>query len=254
MASKARPVVLSLLVIAGGVAAIFFLPSSGPGAGSGSLAERLAPPAAAVEPGLALAVVLDTSGSMNSNPRSGGGARSKIEIARGAVRALVGRVHAFSRTNPDRAVLLGLFEFNAGLKDHCREIVPFGPPDPAAAERAVAELKPDGGTPIGDAMVMAKRALDRTRRSDLHLLVVTDGDNTDGLDPREVVRAIAALPAERRPSVYLVAFDIDSAAFQGVREAGALVVSATNEPELQETLDVLLGEKILLEAPTPKKK
>ena len=61
----------------------------------------------------------------------------------------------------------------------------------------------DGGTPIGDAMIAGKRALDRTGLSRRHLLVVTDGENTDGAKPVDVMvvppaRGRAALGLFRR--------------------------------------------------------
>ena len=48
-------------------------------------------------------------------------------------------------------------------------------------------LDPEGGTPIGQAMVTAKLALDATGLSRRHLLVVSDGENTDGFRPEDVL-------------------------------------------------------------------
>jgi hypothetical protein len=80
-----------------------------------------------------------------------------------------------------------------------------------------------------------------------HLLLVTDGENTDGHAPDRVAAAIARRPDAERPSIYFVAFDIDARRFNDVRDAGALVLGAANARELNETLDTLLRGKILIE-------
>ena len=80
-------------------------------------------------------------------------------------------------------------------------------------------MKTGGGTPIGDAMAVARLALDRSGLKRRHLLVVTDGENTDGrrsgagrVGPREAARRRAG------PSLYFVAFDVDADAFAGGQE------------------------------------
>jgi hypothetical protein len=105
----------------------------------------------------------------------------------------------------------------------------------------------EGGTPIGAAMIAAKHELDATGLSRRHLLVVTDGENTDGVAPDEVTAAIGRRPESERPSIYLVAFDIDARQFNSVRDAGALLLAAGNAKELSATLDGLLRGKILVE-------
>jgi hypothetical protein len=96
-------------------------------------------------------------------------------------------------------------------------------------------------------MVTAKQALDATGLSRRHLLVVSDGENTDGFNPEQVAAAIARRPENERPSIYFVAFDIEARRFNGVREAGGLVLSAASARELNDTLDMLLKGKILIE-------
>ena len=85
-----------------------------------------------------------------------------------------------------------------------------------------------GGTPIGNAMIAAKRELDATGLTRRHLLVVTDGENTDGFEPEAVAAAINRRPEAERPSMYFVAFDIDARRFEKVRESGALVLGAAD--------------------------
>ena len=48
-------------------------------------------------------------------------------------------------------------------------------------------------------------------------------------------------------ALLFVAFDIEARRFNGVRDAGGLVLSAANAAELNETLDMLLKGNILVE-------
>jgi hypothetical protein len=79
------------------------------------------------------------------------------------------------------------------------------------------------------------------------LLVVTDGENTEGYRPADVMAALMRRPERERPSVYFVAFDIAAARFEAVKNAGGLVLAAANAQELADTLDFLLTGKILVE-------
>jgi len=214
------------------------------------LDEQLKPALAAEQKdGLAAAIVIDVSGSMDERVAGQDGRKEKkIEIARRAALDLVEQFASYARDHPDEPVQMGLFEFSRrrGEPD-CRPVVPMGPPDRDRARSAIESLEADGGTPIGQAMITAKLALDTTGLTRRHLLVVTDGDNTDGIEPDRVAAGIGKRPDAERPSIYFVAFDIEASRFNGVRDAGGLVLSAANATELNSTLDSLLRGKILVE-------
>ena len=207
-------------------------------------------PGKTVEPkdGLAAAIAIDVSGSMDEKVAGRDGQEPKIEIARRAALDLVDQFVSYARAHQDEPVLLGVYEFSRrrGEPD-CRPVVAMGPPDRERAAAAIARLDADGGTPIGQAMITAKRALDETGLTRRHLLVVTDGENTDGVAPDRVALAIGKRPDAERPSIYFVAFDIEANRFSRVRDAGGLVLSAANANELNTTLDALLSDKILIE-------
>jgi Mg-chelatase subunit ChlD len=210
---------------------------------------ELAPPAdaqgAMPREGIAAVVLMDVSGSMKEviDRQTG----PKIGIARRAALDLVRQFDAYAVAHPDEPVLLGLFEFSGRSGESTREIIPLSKPDPVRAEQALAKMFADGGTPIGDAMIVGKRALDRTGLTRRHLLVVTDGENTDGHAPDTVMAALMRRPETERPSVYFVAFDIAASRFNAVRDGGGLVLAAADAKELNETLDTLLSGKILVE-------
>ena len=152
--------------------------------------EQALVPAQEAEPreGVAAAIVIDVSGSMDDRVTDAAGRRArKIDVARRAARDLVAQFAAYASEHPTETVSLGIFEFSRreGRPD-CRPIIPMGAPDPSKADEALARLDPEGGTPIGQAMITAKLALDATGLSRRHLLLVSDGENTDGYRPDDV--------------------------------------------------------------------
>jgi Mg-chelatase subunit ChlD len=199
--------------------------------------------------GLAAAILIDVSGSMAEAVGGRDGRKEpKIDIARRAALDLVNQFASYAQDHKDEPVQLGLFEFSrrSGQAD-CRTILQMATPDRDQAAIALERLRADGGTPIGQAMIVAKRALDDTGLTRRHLLVVTDGENTDGVAPDRVATAIGKRPEAERPSIYFVAFDVEASRFSRVRDAGGLVLSAANAKELNDTLDTLLRGKILVE-------
>ena len=205
--------------------------------------------AAAARDGLAAAIVIDVSGSMQERVTGEDGRRArKIDVARRAAGDLVAQFADYADQHKDEPVVLGVFEFSrrTGMDD-CRPIIPMGPPDRARAGEALSLLDPKGGTPIGRAMITAKRALDETGLSRRHLLMISDGENTDSFAPEAVAAAIGRRPEAERPSIYFVAFDIEAQRFSRLRDAGSLVLGAANARELNDTLDMLLKGRILLE-------
>lgn len=215
--------------------------------------DREMTPSAAGEPreGIAAVVLLDVSGSMADEVAESGDGGRKIDIARRAALDLVRQFDRYAKAHPEEAVVVGLFEFSGERERDrgptTREVIPLLPPDPGRAEEALAQMMPNGGTPIGDALIVGKRALDMAGFNRRHLLVVTDGENTDGYRPADVMAALTRRPESERPSVYFVAFDIAAARFEAVKNSGGLVLAAANAKELTDTLDFLLTGKILVE-------
>jgi len=179
-----------------------------------------------------------------------GGLRPKIAIARRAALNLVDQVDYYAREHSDKSIVLGIYEFSERDKGpSCRVVVELGPPDAAVARSAILAMRAEGDTPIGDAMIRAKRDLDATGLSKRHILVITDGENTKGYSPDDVTRAIAKQNDKDRASIYFVAFDVEAAKFDSVRDSGGVVLAASNETDLKSTLDYLLAGRILVEQP-----
>lgn len=202
--------------------------------------------AVGIRDGLAAAVMIDVSGSMRQE--ASGSRERRIDVAKRAAIDLVEQFARFADDHKALPVLLAVYEFSSERRGgDVREVIRMGPPNRAAAAAAIHAMRPDGGTPIGDAMVEGKRALDATGVTRRHLLVVTDGENTDGFDPGDVTAAIGQRPFDERPSIYFVAFDIEGTRFRSVRDSGGFVLEAGGGKALGETIDSLLRGKILIE-------
>jgi len=214
-----------------------------------ALRERLMPPAGTVwKDGLAAVVLVDVSGSMHD--RIKGERRRKIEAAQAAAIDLVGAFARYAEAHKDTRVLVGVHEFSARAGEPAaREVIPLGTPNAVTAGDAIRAMRTGGGTPIGDAMAEARVALDKSGLERRHLLVVTDGENTNGLDPAVVATVLEKQPEEAKAALYFVAFDVDADTFTPVKNAGALLLSAKSGAELASTFDELLSDRILVEAP-----
>jgi hypothetical protein len=214
------------------------------------------PPPLTHREGVAAAILLDTSGSMK-NPVSDadGSARAKLDIARRAMLQVLKQFDAYAKAHPGLEARLGIYEFSGRPKrPACRPVVLLSQPDLKIAEPLLQQMVADGNTPIGDAMIEAKRDLDATGISRLHLLVITDGENNQGYSPGDVTLALGQQPDEKRAAVYFIAFDIAKDKFQAVMDAGGMVLGASSGQELKQTLDSILTGKILVEQPEPPKR
>ena len=203
-----------------------------------------APYQAAVEEGLgaAIAVIVDTSGSMKDAPA--GDTRPKFVIAREAIEQMLDATDAFRAKRPDFPIKIGLYSFSSGVE----ELRPIAPYDRAAVRAALDKLPaPGGGTAIGEAMREARPALYQAGVFRKYLLVVTDGENTRGRDPERVAREIFS-KSEGAVQIYFVAFDTSAAKFGFLKEVGGDVVSAGTGSELRSALDGIYQGKILAEA------
>jgi Mg-chelatase subunit ChlD len=226
---------VAILALAAGIMAI--------GRCGGSHAPKLTANASRTE-GTAVYILIDVSGSMNDSVRNAAGAsEKKLAIAKRAAIEACKAIAKHSDDDPKRNIRLAIASFS----DDFNVNMPMGKPDASAAERAINSLGTRGSTGIGDAVAEAQRTLDQTALRGQHILVITDGDNTAGAEPDEVADAINALPENLRPSVYLVAFDIRASVFDDVKNKGWQVFSAADGKQLQQQLDMVVGNKILLE-------
>jgi Mg-chelatase subunit ChlD len=206
--------------------------------------EADAPYQAEVEEGLgaAVAILIDTSGSMKD--RAPGDSRPKHVVAQEALEAMLDATDAFIARRPDFPIKIGVYSFSSSVRT-LRSIQPY---DRSAIRSTLTNLPgPGGGTAIGDAMREARPDLYRAGVFRKYLLVVTDGDNTNGRSPDTVARDIWR-KSEGGVQTYFVAFDTSPEKFAFLKDVGGDVIAAGTGPELRTALDGIYQGKILAEA------
>jgi Mg-chelatase subunit ChlD len=207
-------------------------------------AESGAPYQATVDEGIgaAVAILVDTSGSMKE--RAPGDSRAKSDVAQEAIEAMLDATDAFIAKRPDFPIKIGIYSFSSDV----RTLRPIQPYDRGAIRAALSSVpRPGGGTAIGEAMRAARPDLYRAGVFRKYLLVVTDGENTRGRAPDEVAREIFR-KSEGAVQVYFVAFDTSPDKFAFLKEAGGDVIGAGTGGELRQALDGIYQGKILAEA------
>jgi hypothetical protein len=188
---------------------------------------------------------------------SNGRPAPKYVIANRALAAVAKQIQAYAASGAGgagRKVEAGLYVFSG---QGAREAVKFGPFDAAALEEfAKGFSSPSGNTPLGNALSVATRRVLRCPLSRKHVLIITDGMNTEGPSPAAVMPQLKQQAEARGTgvSVHFVAFDVDAKVFDGVKRLGATVVGAADEKQLNTQLEYILQRKILLEDEEPAKK
>ena len=192
--------------------------------------------------GASVAILIDNSGSMKQEAE--GDSRPKYVVAREAIEAMLASTDSFVTKQPDFPINVGLYRFASRVTP----MAPVAKYDRAALVAALDAMpEPDGGTAIGSAMDAARADLYRAGTFRKYILVVTDGENTQGISPRRIAQEINRR-SEGAVRMYFVAFDVDADRFAFVREAKGEVVGARNGDALRARLDEIYRGKILSEA------
>lgn len=192
--------------------------------------------------GAAVAILIDTSGSMKED--APGDTRSKYEVAREKIERMLDATDAFVARRPDFPIKIGLYGFSSDVN----VLQPIQPYNRDRVRAALATLRrPGGGTAIGDAMREARPDLYRAGVFRKYILVVTDGENTNGREPDQVARDIWG-KSEHAVQIYFIAFDTSAEKFAFLEDVGGDVIAATSGTELQAALENVYQGKILAEA------
>jgi von Willebrand factor type A domain/Aerotolerance regulator N-terminal len=152
--------------------------SFGPGGYYETPLERVSPLSSRVPrdaPRVALAFVLDRSGSMQRNE----GGATRLDIAKQAT------VSAIRLLHPESQIAIVVFDSEA------RVLLPLSPAnDSAAVARALETLEPGGGTAIYPGLVEALRQLQGVEATAKHIVVMSDGLTQPGDFPG-ILKAIS---------------------------------------------------------------
>jgi Ca-activated chloride channel family protein len=204
---------------------------------------RPAPAAAGPAASTPTIIILDASGSMRERIKG----ETKIEIAKRAVRELVGALPADAR--------LGLVVYGHRSLNDCDDIellIPPGPVDQAVFVAAVEGIKPRGMTPLSAAMVFAARALDYIKRP-ANIILVSDGVETCGNDPCATAARLKATGLNL--IVHTVGFDLSPKAARSIAciaaSTGGRFLQAKDAASLKDALSLAVAESVIAAAPAP---
>ncbi len=200
--------------------------------------------------GIALAVVFDNSGSMNSDVSTASGKKEKkSDIGIRSLRSVFDRLQHWSLVNTDKKVDFGVFIFDG---DDGRTLLPLAPMDSDRFNAVLSKIRFDSSTPLGPAIEVAGKALATSRLNRRHMVVITDGEHNRGPSPEAVLGWLkTATEGTASINSYFIAFDINADVFEPVKKNGASVFSAEDDNSLNERLGFILDKKILLEEPDP---
>jgi hypothetical protein len=192
---------------------------------------------------IGVVILVDTSGSMKEPPRSNRGDRKKFQMANDALAEILRQTAAWAKDHPNKPLNVSIYNFSTTS----RPVLPLGEFDDAAAQQAVKNIPlPEGGTAIGLALQDAWNTLKPVGCERQFILCITDGENRNGPEPRDVVPNIHK-DSKGKVEIHFIAFDVDSHLFDFIKEYDGHVVSAGNKEELDAALKRIFEKRILLE-------
>jgi hypothetical protein len=170
-----------------------------------------APSTGTASAGPAVELILDTSGSMNERDQ---GSQTRLEVAKTVTTRLV------TETLP-AGVPMALRTYSGCSSSLA---IPMQPLDPNAASGAIANLRASGSTPIAQSLRAASSDLDNVPGPKM-IVLVTDGEETCGGDPRSAIEALVAQNVDIQ--VNIVGFAIDDATLTATFQEWARVGNGT---------------------------
>jgi Mg-chelatase subunit ChlD len=221
---------------------------TGAGAGVWQTSRIVDLPKVEARPGTAVAILIDTSGSMDQAvPDQQGKKRPKFEIAREALDRIIQQTGQWKKSHPDQTLEMGLYRFSSTVDT----VLAMGDFDQAKARAAVTRIpRPSGGTAIGRALQEGYKALYHSGCNRKFIVCITDGENTSGPSPEWVARNLHA-QTEGAVELDFVAFDTSASQFQFLKYVNGHAVEAANGEQLQAELTKIYEHRILAEKPEP---
>lgn len=212
--------------------------------------------------GISVVIAVDVSGSMADPPKSGGGPKYiQAAAALAEVERVLERIVASSP--PGQVIKVGLLKFNETVSP----VLALTPLDAAgirilkAATENQDNFSPGGKTAIGYAIELGAEWLAQSGTILRSLVIITDGENTEGVEPEKVLEALYSNRNSASKEGYVVStsstllsfvgFDIASDYFRRFAFLGARVTSAADRKQLAGALTSILEADITkLEAPS----
>jgi Mg-chelatase subunit ChlD len=205
-------------------------------------------PRVEARPGTAVAILMDTSGSMDQAvPDQQGKPRPKYQIAHDALQRIIEQTARWKKSHASETLQLGIYHFSSSVSP----VLAMSDFDEAKARDAVKRIpKPKGGTAIGRALETGYQALFQAGCQRKFIVCITDGENTSGPAPDWVARHLHA-QTEGAVELDFVAFDTSASQFRFLKDLKGHVVEAANGAQLQAELTKIYEHRILAEKPEP---
>ncbi len=210
-----------------------------------AVAERIALPHVDQRLCTAVAILVDTSGSMAQPVRDAAGReRPKHQIARDALRRIVDYSADWLPKHPDRVLQLGLYNFSSSSSPVLAMDVFDAPKAGQAIDRLPA---PAGGTAIGTALQSGFEALYASGCVRKYVICITDGENTSGEPPDRMARRLFEQTGGE-VEIHFIAFDVAAEQFAFLKKVNGFVAGAADGAQLQDRLADIYEKRILAEA------
>lgn len=179
-----------------------------------------------VESGIAVAVVIDTSGSMSGTP---------LETVKRVVRErILPKLDLYAMGN---RLDVSVISFGGSVSTR----LPMSPYDSKKFINTVDGLWCGGGTPIAESLLEAAHQLGSSQLDERHIFILTDGNGDSPADDSLTALKEAGLPSD---SIHLIGFMADRDYYKPFDKVGAQVLMADN-PSALETSTSLIFKAIL---------
>lgn len=224
------------------------VPSGISAARSGGATYPIELPQVETRAGTAIAILIDTSGSMVQGvPDRGGQLRPKDTIARAALERIIEQTAGWKKAHPDRVLMAGIYNFSSSVG----EVLPMADFDAGEAREALKAIpRPNSGTAIGVALEQGAKALYGTGCARKYIVCITDGENTSGPHPEVVARSLHE-QTKGDVELHFVAFDTSAAHFNFLKNVNGHVVQANDGARLDAELTKIYEQRILVEKEDP---
>jgi hypothetical protein len=216
------------------------------------------------ELGLSIIIAVDCSGSMSEAPKSDPTGKVKYHIASESLTEIITFLTDFyeKQIKQENTILkLGLLTFNSQprILYNLQAVTAKSLSELKAITSKPENFEPNDKTALGDTLKMGTEILAQSGTIFKSLILITDGLNTTGDEPTDVLSAIIENRNNKNTRdfpvitnsilVSFIGFDIDSDEFSNLADLGARVTSAANRLELNESLKRLfLADITRLEA------
>jgi hypothetical protein len=203
--------------------------------------------------GISVVIAMDVSGSMADPPQSGG--EAKYVQAAKALSTVASYLEALASKQKDLKIQVCILKFSSGV-DVVLPLTTLNTTGVVILNAAISpkNFTPNAGTAIGGAMEVGTRILAQSGTIFNSLIIVTDGENNVGPDPRDVMKAIysnrnTATTQDYKIStstqlVSFVGFDVQSHQFKEFHDLGARITSANSQVEIENGLKSFLEADI----------